>query len=328
MLEQFLAGLKRFGWEIVILDEEWVCAVDEQTSRGLLFAYLKTPLKKPPMDKFTTLKKWDAIIICPQGVSSKNLRDSNLYGIQAWFLDLHSGEVFPYPPSKDSSIIDWLFQIIRSDTNDELKSPNTKLKTSNSNFVPYAAYTLIGIYSLIFIVMFLVQGLTYEGFDIEFSRQILIAFGAKHNALINQGEFWRLLTSTFIHTGLVHLIFNLYALMALGAFAEDVFGRWKFLSIYIISGLTGSIASYFFSDAVSAGASGAIFGLLGSLLFFTLRNPQRWRSGLGTNLIIVILINLGFGLLVPRIDNYAHLGGLLSGFFVAPILLGIKKHNS
>jgi Uncharacterized membrane protein (homolog of Drosophila rhomboid) len=94
---------------------------------------------------------------------------------------------------------------------------------------------------------------------------------------------------------------------------EEIFGHWRFLIIYILSGLGGSIASFFFSAAISAGASGAIFGLLGALLLFSYKRPNLWKSGLGMNLIIVIIVNFGFGLLQPGIDNFAHLGGLLTG---------------
>ena len=83
----------------------------------------------------------------------------------------------------------------------------------------------------------------------------------------------------------------------------------------------GSIASYLFSPVLSAGASGAIFGLLGALLYNSYKRPALWKSGLGMNLVVVILVNFGFGLVQPGIDNFAHLGGLITGTLTCVLLL-------
>ena len=155
-------------------------------------------------------------------------------------------------------------------------------------------------------------------------QRVLIQFGAKVNTLIQAGEVWRLFASTFIHIGIIHLIFNLYALWALGPLTEESLGHRKFLLIYILSGLGGSIASFVFSTALSAGASGAIFGLLGALLYYSYKRPALWKSGLGMNLVLVILVNLGFGLVQPGIDNFAHLGGLITGT-ISCVLLSKKR---
>jgi rhomboid protease GluP len=113
-------------------------------------------------------------------------------------------------------------------------------------------------------------------------------------------------------------------LWALGPLTEESLGHRKFLLIYILSGLGGSIASFVFSTALSAGASGAIFGLLGALLYYSYKRPALWKSGLGMNLVVVILVNLGFGLVQPGIDNFAHLGGLITGT-VSCVLLSKKR---
>jgi rhomboid protease GluP len=144
----------------------------------------------------------------------------------------------------------------------------------------------------------------------------LILFGAKINELILQGQVWRLFTSMFIHIGFVHLAFNLYAFWILGSFSEERLGRVRFLIIYLLSGLGGSIASFLFTDAISAGASGAIFGILGALVPYAWKQPQLWKSGFGKNLIIIIVINLILGVLQPQIDIYAHLGGMIIGLIL------------
>ena len=95
----------------------------------------------------------------------------------------------------------------------------------------------------------------------------LIAFGAKVNELIDQGQVWRLLTAMFLHIGIIHLAVNQYSLYAVGTLLERFMGATRFAILYVLAGLCGSLASYWFSpNAISAGASGAIFGLLGALL--------------------------------------------------------------
>ncbi|NLI93983.1 MAG: rhomboid family intramembrane serine protease [Peptococcaceae bacterium] len=146
----------------------------------------------------------------------------------------------------------------------------------------------------------------------------LILFGAKVNPLIDNGQYWRLLTCIFIHIGFTHLFFNIYSLLVMGKFCEDIFGHGKLLLIFLFSGIMGSYVSYLLSPKISAGASGAIFGLLGALVAYGWSSKAFWRSGLITNLLVVLGINLFMGFASTGIDNYGHLGGLLGG-----ILLGI-----
>lgn len=147
----------------------------------------------------------------------------------------------------------------------------------------------------------------------------LLLFGAKFNVLILSGEWWRLFTPIFLHIGITHLLFNEYALWIFGNEVERLFGTARFALIYVIAGLFGSVASFAFSSALSAGASGAIFGIIGALTAFYLRNRDRFgemgRQQL-SSLVAVIVINLVFGLTVPGIDNLGHMGGLAGGFFL------------
>jgi len=152
----------------------------------------------------------------------------------------------------------------------------------------------------------------------------LVFFGAKVNALIAQGEIWRLFTATFLHADILHLLFNLYALSALGHQVEAYFGHGRFLAIYIIAGLWGSLASYATSPEISVGASGAIFGLAGATAVYFWRYRENFgdagRSIL-SNVLAVIVLNLVFGFTNPQIDNAGHIGGLIGGAFVALGLL-------
>lgn len=145
----------------------------------------------------------------------------------------------------------------------------------------------------------------------------LIRLGAKENSLIAQGDYWRLITATFLHANLIHIFFNGYALYALGPESERIYGTGRFLALYFLAGLGGSVASYLFSPAPSVGASGAIFGLMGGLgIFFYLS-----RRALGDfarsqvqSMVAIAMINLIIGFASPGvIDNWGHLGGLVAG---------------
>lgn len=156
------------------------------------------------------------------------------------------------------------------------------------------------------------------------NTETLVAFGAKENSLIADGEWWRLLTPIVLHIGIVHLAFNTLALWSVGTAVERMYGSVRFLLIYLAAGITGSIASFVFSPYPSAGASGAIFGCLGALLYVALSNRKMFLRTIGTNIIVVIMINLVFGFAVSNIDNFGHIGGLIGGFFAAAAL-GLPK---
>lgn len=170
---------------------------------------------------------------------------------------------------------------------------------------------LLVLNALIFLVMWVIGDPT--------NSCLLLRFGAKFNFLIVQGEWWRLLTPIFLHIGFIHLLFNEYALWIFGSEIERLFGSPRFVVLYILSGLFGSLASFAFSPALSAGASGAIFGIIGAQAAFFFRNRENFgevgRRQLG-GLLAIIVVNLFFGLTVSGIDNFGHLGGLVSGFLL------------
>src|SRR5262249_39921800 len=144
---------------------------------------------------------------------------------------------------------------------------------------------------------------------------ILLAFGAKANFLINQGEYWRFVTPVFIHIGLLHLFFNSYALWMVGPQVEKLYGGARFVVLYVLTGIGGVAGRYLYRpDGLSAGASGAIFGLFGVLLVFGLRHrrhvPPFFRQAVIKGVLPTILINLVIGFSVAQIDNSAHIAGL------------------
>jgi rhomboid protease GluP len=162
---------------------------------------------------------------------------------------------------------------------------------------------------------------------------VLTHFGAKVPWLVATGEYWRLFTANFLHIGFIHLAFNSYALYSLGPQIESLFGRSRFLVIYLLSGLMGNVASYVLSESLSAGASGAIFGLVGALAVYLARHRdilgRRGQRSLA-NAVVVILYNLMLSFTVPGIDVFGHVGGLAGGLVVGWLLCPryeIVAHN-
>ncbi len=177
---------------------------------------------------------------------------------------------------------------------------------------PTVTYVLIGINLLMYILMTAIGYINDWGQNLQ-----LILFGAKVNELIDVGQVWRLLTCVFLHVGIAHLICNCYAIYVYGPVVERLFGKARFLTIYIVGGIMGSLMSYAFSDAASAGASGAIFGLIGCMFYFREKYPDIFRRIFGRSLFIILGLNLLFGFIQPGIDNFGHIGGFIGGFVSA-----------
>ncbi len=148
---------------------------------------------------------------------------------------------------------------------------------------------------------------------------LLLTLGAKVNTAISAGQIWRLVTPIFLHIGILHVGVNMYSLYIVGPPVERLFGLRRMLVIYLLSGVAGVGFSLAFSSAPSAGASGAIFGLLGALGgFLFLHRSLFGRAGSLQlrQIILVAVLNLAIGL-SPGIDNWGHLGGLLAGLALA-----------
>ena len=148
------------------------------------------------------------------------------------------------------------------------------------------------------------------------STSNLIRFGAKVNSLILEGEWWRLFTPIFVHIGLLHLVMNSIALYFLGVFTERIFGNVRFVFIYLFAGVAGTLSSLLFSPSISAGASGAIMGLFGALLYFGTVYPRLFFRTMGLNILIVLGINLLFGFTFRNwwwMESYRRLSWRISG---------------
>lgn len=139
---------------------------------------------------------------------------------------------------------------------------------------------------------------------------------------VADGEYWRLITAGFLHYGLIHLLLNMWALSLLGGDVERLVGRWRFLAVYLLSGLGGSVAVYLFDaqNVALAGASGSVFGLLGALFFFFRKLNQDPRG-----LLLLIALNFGLGLFISNISWLGHLGGLVVGALTGLVLAYAPK---
>ena len=165
---------------------------------------------------------------------------------------------------------------------------------------------------------------------VSFQADDLINWGANFKPLTTDGEWWRLITSTFLHGGIMHLVANMVGLIFVGIFLEPRIGSKKFAVIYLVTGILASITSIIWHEAtVSVGASGAIFGLYGLFLALMLTKvyPKEFNKVFLISTVIFIGYNLAIGI-TGGIDNAAHLGGLVSGFVIGLFLSRQLKEES
>ena len=178
------------------------------------------------------------------------------------------------------------------------------------------------------VAVFLILSLFGDTEDAVFMLQ----HGAMYEPMVTQQhEFYRIFTSMFLHFGITHLLNNMVLLGALGWNLELEIGKMRFLIIYLVSGIGGNLLSLYFgisaeTYAVSAGASGAIFGLMGALLYVVIANRGRLGRLSGRGMLFMVILSLYFGFTSSGVDNWAHIGGLITGFVMAVILY--RRQNS
>ncbi len=162
--------------------------------------------------------------------------------------------------------------------------------------------------------------------------ETLLGIGAKDPVALAKGEYWRFVTPMFIHIGVLHFAVNSYMLYAIGYQIERILGGAWYVAVYLAAGMAGNIASAVFSMNLSAGASGAIFGLLGAGFFLERTIGKRMMEVTGKRpqnraYAMTVAINLAFGFMVPFIDNSAHLGGLVTGTLMTIAMINIRPNN-
>jgi len=173
---------------------------------------------------------------------------------------------------------------------------------------PYVTYSIIGVTALIFVLQLASQTLIQADYP--------VVLFAKANDLIRAGQLWRLLTPALVHGSIMHIGFNMYALLSFGTGLERHFGHGRFLLLYVLGAFAGNVASFLLTSGDSVGASTAIFGLLGAEGVFLYQNRKlfagQFRSAIG-NIVFIAVVNLFLGLSSSNIDNSGHIGGLIGG---------------
>lgn len=206
-----------------------------------------------------------------------------------------------------------LFVKITADINEKNKKEAEKVEKVFKPKIPVITYSLIFINVLIFLFGFLLNKSDY-----------LINVFSSYGPFIRNGDYYRLLTASFIHVDFFHLLFNMYALKIIGEQVETFYGHAKFIFIYLFSALTGSLLSILLNGNIpSIGASGAIFGLFGAMLCFGYYYRVYFGNAIIKQMLPIVLFNLIIGFLVSGIDNFAHIGGLAGGLLLSTSL-GIK----
>ncbi len=181
---------------------------------------------------------------------------------------------------------------------------------------PIITKFLIVLISIMFIVeMFYIA---------HYGEKGILILGAKWNEGITKGEYWRFFTCSLLHGGLMHLFLNLAGLYIFGKELESIYGSFRYLLICLLTSWGATLASYVFSSGTAIGASGIVFGIIGCLIsfYFKQKNKVTGAKYKFKSMYTLVIINLLFGLFIPKIDNSAHMGGiitgLLSGWLLSP----------
>lgn len=210
-----------------------------------------------------------------------------------------------------------LFIKITNDINKHNVTDNKKVEEVFKQKYPMITFLLVALNIFIYLIPVLFNQSNY--FIENFS---LFA------PYVRRGEYYRLLSATFIHANVFHLMFNCYALLVIGRQLESFLGKIKFLVIYLFSAITSSLMSIIFlGNNISVGASGAIFGLMGSLVYFGYHYRVYLGNVVRTQIIPLIVTNLCLGFMITGIDNFAHIGGLIGGLLIT-IGVGVKYKTS
>lgn len=193
--------------------------------------------------------------------------------------------------------------------------------------IPIATFILIGICTLLYLITGLKSGNLFN-----MNLNVLYDFGGLVNYEMldkNPMELYRLVTSIFLHGSLIHFLCNMFSLYIIGREIESFFGKAKYITIFVLTGIIGNLLSMSFLQdrVITIGASGAIFGLLGALLCFGYHYRVYLSSAMRSEIVPIIMLNLIIGFLTPGINNAAHIGGLVGGVLVTRAV-GIKYKST
>lgn len=332
IIENSVRALRYSLFELNNIDNQdiispWILArVGEEIDEVIIFCnekynsssdyFTKLNIVENLVDKFPNISIYNMNLIKIKFEENGLNSNDNYYEENSILVNLNEKRILQY-----SSGLESLVEIITFYINNiyaKKENRNEKIKRfSKENTI---TFILIGINVFMYIITAFLSGSIMDS-----NINVLIFLGAKVNALIDRGQYYRLLTCTFLHGGLIHLALNMYALHALGPLVEKIYGKLKYLAIYFISGICSSLLSYYLSPNVSIGASGAIFGLLGACLVISLKYKDRIGKAFVNNIISVIFVNLIIGFSVSNVDNFGHIGGLIGGILIS--FLALKKNH-
>lgn len=237
-------------------------------------------------------------------------------GVPAWIVDRNTNNLMIYEEQPDE------FAGIKGPLEALLREQKIERKPSNSQ-ITLCNTIVVAINILIFLVMNLV--------DREENGRLFIQWGALYMPYMDQPkEFYRIFTAMFLHFDMAHLSSNMIILFALGDNLERALGKFRYVVLYLASGIGASIVSCVYNRfldraVVAAGASGAIFGVIGALFYLTIKNKGRLEELTVPRMGLMILYILYSGFSTPGIDNAAHIGGLLTGFFMAFLIRSLQN---
>jgi len=210
-----------------------------------------------------------------------------------------------------------LFMKITKDINKHNQEDSKKVERVFKPKFPTITYAILAINIIIFVIPLLYG-----------QSEAMVAQFYVHGPSIRYGHYYRLFTGLFLHGSIFHLIFNSYALYVIGSQIESFLGKFKFAVIYLAGGVMGSLFSITFNgNAASIGASGAIFGLMGALVYFGYHYRVYLGNVIKSQIIPLIVFNLVLGFVMTGVDNSAHIGGLIGGT-LATVALGIKDKST
>ncbi|MEQ8225457.1 MAG: rhomboid family intramembrane serine protease [Candidatus Eremiobacterota bacterium] len=280
---------------------------------------------------------------CPEELKGKNFNARDLPGIENLEFNIsrvfYAGSVDLSEPGLSSTQYGGVFlealknSVINAKTGwvpsdnyiDEYKNRYYDFKLRLEQNKPYGTYLILSVC----VVMFLWTTVSGGSTDLY----TLLRFGANYGPLVKSGEWWRLTGSMFLHIGFIHLLVNMFTLLSIGSTLEKYFGTSRYMALYALAGIGGSLASAFIRNILAAGASGALFGLCGAAAYLGYRYsteiPARLRRQLAGGMVSCIGYNLLYGFMSSGIDNSAHIGGLVAGVIYAILISPpvIKEKN-
>lgn len=248
----------------------------------------------------------------------KNIDNIHLHDLDDALNNNDLIEVFPGIKNNlvsNTDGLDLIFNVTK-DINEKTERENKKFEKIFSIKKPYITYAIMALCIIMYIVTVALGN----------NNMALYILGANYKEAVLDGQIFRLITYAFLHGGIIHLFCNMYSLYIIGKEIENKYGYIRYIIIYLISALCGGLLSSAFSDGISIGASGAIFGLLGSLLYFGYNFRLYFKDSLIKQIIPVILLNLMLGFTLSGIDNACHIGGLVGGYLTS-MAVGITSDN-